>query len=132
MLSPSNEIKGLFHPMRTEVRGRIGKLILLLSSNQPGEVVAAASAIGRTLQAEGKTWHDLASTITALPAPANDDETRKKETCEQVFSRALELDLSDWEQSFVKSVRRYWRRNGYITPKQGKVLQDIFDARKPD
>jgi len=39
---------------------RLRKLLLMLSSSAPGEVVAAAGAIGRTLKDAGADWHDLA------------------------------------------------------------------------
>jgi hypothetical protein len=42
---------------------RLEKLLLMLSSDQPGEVVAAAQAIGRSLKADGSDWHDLASRL---------------------------------------------------------------------
>ena len=40
---------------------RLAKLLPLLSSDQPGEVVATARAIGATLQRGGMDWHDLAA-----------------------------------------------------------------------
>jgi hypothetical protein len=39
---------------------QIGKLIRLLGSDKDGEVVATARALGRTLKATGRDWHDLA------------------------------------------------------------------------
>lgn len=126
--------------MRTEVRGRIGKLILLLSSNQPGEVVAAASAIGRTLQAEGKTWHDLASTITALPAPANDDKPKRSDASRRRRPR-FSAEHADWwqcmievtlerhqyesEEEFLLSVQSFLTQRGYLTEKQQAAIKDI-------
>lgn len=46
---------------------KLGKLILMLSSDQPGEVAAAASAIGRELSALGRDWHWLAEQVATLP-----------------------------------------------------------------
>jgi hypothetical protein len=46
--------------MNTE---KIGKLLKMLSSNSDGEVVAAARAILRTLQAEGADIHELAERV---------------------------------------------------------------------
>ena len=43
---------------------RLAKLLPLLSSDQPGEVVATARAIGQTLQRGGMDWHDLAALIS--------------------------------------------------------------------
>lgn len=51
------------------VAPKLGKLVLLLSSPNCGEVVAAAAAIGRTLDSAGATWHDLAAALIVRPAP---------------------------------------------------------------
>jgi hypothetical protein len=40
---------------------RLAKLVLLLSSSNDGEVVAAARAVGRCLREMDKDWHDLAN-----------------------------------------------------------------------
>jgi hypothetical protein len=45
------------------VAPRIGQLIRLLGSNQDGEVVAAARALGRTLAGAGEDFHSLADAI---------------------------------------------------------------------
>jgi hypothetical protein len=42
---------------------RLAKLLPLLSSDQPGEVVATARAIGQTLK-RGMDWHDLAALVS--------------------------------------------------------------------
>ena len=44
---------------------RLRQLLLLLSSDQPGEVAAAAAAIGRALKAAGTDWHALANGLLA-------------------------------------------------------------------
>jgi ribonuclease HI len=43
---------------------QLAKIIPLLSSDQPGEVAAAASAIGRVLAQGGKDWHWLAQQLS--------------------------------------------------------------------
>ena len=50
-----------------ESRDKLKKLLPMLASNQPGEVVAAAAAIGRTLEHNGNDFHDLAATLTKKP-----------------------------------------------------------------
>ena len=42
---------------------RLAKLLPLLSSDQPGEVVATARAIGLILKRGGMDWHDLAALV---------------------------------------------------------------------
>ena len=46
---------------------KLVKLLPLLASDQPGEVVATAAAISRTLKAAGADWHDLVSNLTDTP-----------------------------------------------------------------
>jgi len=47
---------------------RLGKAVALLGSPQDGEVIAAARAIGRTLDAAGIDWHRLATLVSAEAA----------------------------------------------------------------
>lgn len=46
-----------------DVGARLAKLLPLLASDQPGEVVATAAAITRTLAAAGADWHALAALV---------------------------------------------------------------------
>src|ERR1700719_2990822 len=50
-----------------ESRDRLKKLVPMLASVQPGEVVAAVAAIGRTLEHHGNDFHDLAALLTKEP-----------------------------------------------------------------
>lgn len=53
---------------QSTIAAKLQKLILLLSSDQPGEVAAAAAAIGRTLKQAGADWHTLAGALTRTPS----------------------------------------------------------------
>ena len=56
--------------MSTTFHTRVRQLVLLLSSNQAGEVAAAAAALHRTLAAAGIDIHSFAQSVEAsLPAP---------------------------------------------------------------
>ena len=59
-------------PDLSPIRARLAKLLPLLGSDQPGEVTAAAAAIGRLLSSVGASWHDLAgrltTPVTGIPA----------------------------------------------------------------
>lgn len=44
---------------------RIGKTVALLGSPEDGEALAAARAIGRTLEAAGMDWHAFAAMVQA-------------------------------------------------------------------
>jgi len=47
---------------------RLGNAVALLGSPQDGEVVAAARAIGRTLESAGLDWHGFAALVAAEAA----------------------------------------------------------------
>jgi hypothetical protein len=101
---------------------KLHKLILLLSSDVDGEVLGAARAIGRTLQAAGRNWHDLAEAISctdsAAAAPAMPDWRTDVNEC---------LVHVEWllprEVAFLRNIR--WRKS--ISFKQAAWLADILD-----
>jgi hypothetical protein len=94
---------------------RLGKLIRLLSSDQPGEVIAAANAITRELRASGSDIHRLAEVIERSPlvprqpvlpeAPHTDDQSWRyvRGWC----ARHAEY-LSEREYQFIASLAQ-WR-----------------------
>jgi hypothetical protein len=108
---------------------RLKKLLLMLSSSQDGEVVNAARAIGRALQASGKDWHDLARRLsaparvnTAEQAPPrqnnNTDWRVMREYCVQHDDR-----LRPREREFLDNLAS-WR--GDLTEKQRSWLTAIY------
>ena len=52
-------------PSLPAIGPRLAKLLPLLGSDQPGEVVATARAIDVTLKRGGMDWHDLAALVTS-------------------------------------------------------------------
>ena len=52
-----------------EIREKLAKLLLLLSSSHEGERAAATAAIARTLTTAGFDWHDMANALTAAAPP---------------------------------------------------------------
>src|SRR5262245_42754454 len=61
---------------------RLRKLLLMLSSDRDGEVIAAARLIGTTLKNAGGDWHDLATELLTPtskkppppPTPPHEDD----------------------------------------------------------
>jgi hypothetical protein len=103
---------------------RIGKLIRLLSSDQPGEAAAAAAAIVRHLQATGKDIHQLADVvekgIQADTASRHDDRSSWRDR--RAWCAQHSEFLSARELEFITSLAR-WR--GHPTPKQMDWLRAI-------
>jgi hypothetical protein len=111
---------------------RLRQLLLMLSSNHPGEVAAAAAAIGRTLKAAGTDWHALASgLLTEAPQPRSqrwrrdndtDDAADRWREMHEFCAERIEL-LRSREQEFIESLGE-WR--GRPTDKQLAWLVAIY------
>jgi hypothetical protein len=106
----------------SEIAPRLEKLVLMLSSDQPGEVVAAAAAIRRTLETVGADWHDLTRELTKPVAPSHDRSRGENYDSDRSGWRPLHaycrrhLDaLSAREQDFIATLDT-WRGN--VTEKQ--------------
>src|SRR3954452_7385985 len=56
---------------------KISKLIPMLGSDKPGEIIATAAAIGRTLKGVGRDFHDLALAIEIGDAMVPIDTSKK-------------------------------------------------------
>jgi hypothetical protein len=111
---------------------RLRQLLLMLSSDQPGEVAAAAAAIGRALKAAGTDWHGLANgLLVEAPQPgarrrrndgdsqdAADDWREMHEYCAQHSDL-----LRSREEEFIESLGE-WR--GRPTEKQLAWLCSIY------
>jgi hypothetical protein len=112
----------------TQVKPRLIKLLLMLSSQHPGEVTNAARQIERTLREVGADWHDLTRELTSAPPPPpppppepdiNDDWCAMRDYCLRHLHR-----LSAREQGLIETLD-HWRGD-YITEKQMAWLQSIY------
>jgi hypothetical protein len=115
---------------------RLGKLIRLLASDKPGEVVAAAAAIDRSLRSAGLDIHRLADVVdrSALDSQSAPDHSQTAETDWHEIRDwcAVRADrLSARERQFIDSMT-HWR--GQPTEKQMTWLVAIeqrLRARSP-
>jgi hypothetical protein len=109
-----------------EIAPRLRCLLLMLSSDRDGEVVAAARAIGRTLQSAGSDWHDLAQALCP-PAPIvrgrDNDERHWRDLV--AFCTARISRLSGREREFLRSITRW--RGDTLTERQSAWLTAIFE-----
>jgi len=106
---------------------KLQRLLILLSSDQPGEVVAAAAAIKRILKSAGCDYHDLVAGLGAPPS-----RTRREKPPHQDHDadwralRAFCLEqrslLRGRELDFLTSIGD-WRRD--LSAKQFAWLQSI-------
>ena len=112
------------------IAAKLEKLVLMLSSDQPGEVVAAAAAIKRTLRTADADFHDLArgliGTATSSSSSTSSSPTREDRDWRPLHAYCkCHLDeLSSREQDFMSTLDR-WKGN--ITERQRAWLEAIHD-----
>jgi len=96
---------------------KLAKLLRLLSSDKPGEIVAAASAISRALKADGLDIHHLADAVerTALAPPNPTTHNGNGWRAIRQWCADREHHLTTREALFISDLE-YWR--GRPTPKQ--------------
>jgi hypothetical protein len=111
-------------PALAPIAPRLGQLMLLLSSNHDGEVVAAARAIGRTLKSHRLDWHDLAEALcpplVPVGRPINDRDWRDL----LAFCATRMHRLSSRECDFLRLIAR---RRSDLTPRQRDWLEIIAE-----
>ena len=107
----------------------LAKMIPLLSSDQPGEVVATAQAIGRKLSAVGCDFHDLAAAIVTLPVPHDPPPVPDPSIDEMVKRLAAIADtLPSKHREFVLTMARYCACERRISPKQSKYVEGLYET----
>ena len=100
---------------------KLSMLIPRLASDQDGEVVAVARAIGRVLASHRLDWHDLAAGIARDRAPPGVIALRRvaDDLC-RVADR-----LSPRERAFLDNAVALLAAFRDLTPKQEKWLRDL-------
>ena len=116
-------------------RARLASICGMLTSSHAGERAAAALKATEFLQARGLTWREALdqaeARIVYLPMPAYRQPdpapaSKLQETIAQLM-RCPE-QLSEWEHSFLASLRRQRR----TTPKQATILKRLVDRMKAE
>jgi hypothetical protein len=104
---------------------RLKKLLLMLSSDKDGEVINAAHAIGRALQADGEDWHGLARRLSAPAKAQTAEQPRQNADWRAMREYCLKHDsrLRKNEHEFLDNIAS-WR--GDLTEKQGAWLVAIY------
>jgi hypothetical protein len=102
---------------------KLAKLVRLLSSDKDGEVLAAASAIKRTLAAEGSDIHALADTL-CRPQPQRGPRHEDDNDWHSISCECQAHGLSQREQNFVADMIA-WTARATPTDKQQAWLLSI-------
>jgi hypothetical protein len=108
-----------------EIGPKLKKLLLMLSSDQPGEVINAAHLIDTTLRGVGADWHDLTAglltPVTATHSARRGDDDLDWHAMREFCLRHSAL-LRPREREFMDSIGD-WR--GQLTDKQFAWLNSI-------
>jgi hypothetical protein len=113
---------------------KLVKLLPLFASDKDGEVVATARAIGRTLEAAGADFHDLAALISpeSTPQPSGrqeDDDGHRMSAEEWSGAIVAILDTPPYlypgEKKFLRDMLRMTHRGRKPSAKQAAWLRKI-------
>jgi hypothetical protein len=104
------------------INERLKKLLLMLSSDHPGEIASAARAIGRTLKEAGTDWHGL---VGRLSDPASNNDPGAAADLHEMRSFCLQRAdlLRPREHEFLNSLATW---SGDLTEKQHHWLVAIY------
>ncbi|RYC29300.1 hypothetical protein D3273_24630 [Lichenibacterium minor] len=129
-----------------DLRPRLGKFVRLLASDQPGDVVAAATAIKRALAAHGADLNDLGDDIDRHAEPlviyVDRPQTRRQSRAEAghidwtsshrihvaaTLERGLiRFPFNQWERDFIGNiVGRLRNPRSRLTFKQAEVAERL-------
>ncbi|QCL72141.1 MULTISPECIES: hypothetical protein [Agrobacterium] len=117
---------------------KLGKLLPMLSSNHAGEVVAAVSAIGRTLCGAGLGWHDLTAALTKPPATVEVIVYRERVVVQEkiVYRDPPEPEPCPAESQHptrdevIGDARRLLLEGGGLTDKQRDFVENVLALAK--
>ena len=118
--------------LTSSAAGRVGQLVRLLASDKSGEVVAAASALKRTLGAAGLDMHAFAGIAEKALAPPLAPPDVDGPDVRLIIKFCLDYgdELTDREWQFVNDLDRLARRLGRrleLTAKQEAWLVSISE-----
>jgi hypothetical protein len=99
-------------------RAKLIKIMAVLSSDKPGERVAAAEAAHRLVTQRGLTW---SAVIERAPVKREPGHGTWRRTCAELIQRPH--DLRPWERKFVADLPAFPR----ISTKQRYILKEIAD-----
>lgn len=114
---------------------RLKKLVLMLSSDQDGEVISAARAIGRNLKETGLDWHWLADHLSgeyrAQPRQSTGFNAQGVEAYRSRvgYCYAQRADLRSKEYEFITQLQNRFNEYGadtFLSPKQRAWIDDIY------
>lgn len=114
--------------MGDDVRERLARLAGLLFSDIDGEVVAAARAIRRVLDAEGRTPHDFMAMVAG--GAASDDEDYRRNVLEMILKILSGTgSMRDRELQFVQQMRNSLAASPdfRMTTKQASWLVSLYN-----
>ena len=103
-------------------RALLARVLGMLGSDHPGEVVAAARQAERLRADAGLTWQQIVASTPAIPFPAPPREPHADTGSAVAFAAAHWAFLDARDREFIGSIRHQRRP---LSDKQAKWLSDI-------
>jgi hypothetical protein len=135
--------------LSSSAASRIGQLVRMLGSDQPGEVAAAVTALQRTLRSMGTDLHYLADVteraliepppLAAPPPPPPRPRPYSETSADNAAAKIAEAisfcvfwkeDLTDKERGFIFSLYRSQRVHGDAFDPSEKQRKWLFDIEQ--
>ncbi|GEP06772.1 hypothetical protein [Methylobacterium oxalidis] len=88
---------------RSPIPAKVSRHVPVLASPHEGEIVGAARAIGRTLQAAGLDFHALAAAISApeVDAVAREADEGPQPKAEAAHRKPQKFSYGDWKEAWA-------------------------------
>lgn len=110
------------------------KVLNLTTSENDGEALSAMRKANAILKTHGVLWDSV------LKAPVSAGQQKKRGGPERTESQPddytwmqylmTECILTPWEGEFIGNIRDWYRRQGYLTPKQRHVFDKVYRKHK--
>lgn len=103
---------------------RLTKLLNLSASDNDGEALNAIRAANALIRKNGLTWAILLlQDSPPPPRPIDNDMPDIQEMIDQIRARITD----DFDETFLNSIERQYKRRGKLTDGQIRGLQNIYD-----
>jgi hypothetical protein len=109
-------------PLSTAERTKLARVLALLDSPVPGEIIAAAAAANRLISSAGVSWEALL--VPQLSSPDLDEDPPRTDggwRAQAADCRRYRDLLNDWENQFLDGLASFPRPS----PKQQRRLAEI-------
>lgn len=105
---------------------RLSKLLMLATSDNDHEALAAFRKATDILRSSAMTWNDLVAGVPEAQPSQTNAVTRDK--LNYLLGLAKEHALTESTERFVRSIATQFVKRGSLSPKQQAALDRIYDS----